>query len=179
MSWDQDTIVHDKRSGFEIRIAAGAWEAMTHAANVADMTQLEGLRSETGGSLFGQIDEASMVAWITAASGMLEGSATSPAAILLSTGADRNHSEELFRQSRGAVSFVGLWHSHPNSEAEPSPTDLRTMEELTAPAPPERPRPLLLLILGSGCGRWKDYLMYGERPELHAQLFFGGSQRRP
>ena len=179
MSWDQDTIVHDKRSGFEIRIASGAWEAMRHAANVADVAQLEGLRSETGGSLFGQIDKASMVAWITAASGLPEGSAASPAAILLNTGADRNHSEELFRQSQGVVSFVGLWHSHPNSKAEPSPTDLRTMEQLTASVQPERSRPLLLLILGSGCGQWKDYLMYGERPELHAQMFFGGAQRRP
>jgi len=178
MSWDQDTIVHDKRSGFEIRMATGAWEAIRHAANVADSTQSEGLRSETGGSLFGQIDEAIMVAWITVASGLPEGSAASPAAIRLNTGADRKHNEELFRQSRGTVSFIGLWHSHPNSGAEPSPTDLQTMEDLTASVQLERPRPLLLLILGSGCGQWEDYLMYGKRPELHAQLFFGGSQRR-
>jgi integrative and conjugative element protein (TIGR02256 family) len=171
MSWEQDVIAYDMESGYEIRIAAGAWEAMRRSANLANSMSSTGLQPETGGSLFGQIDPAAMVVWITEALGLPEGSTASPVEILLNTVTDREHNEELVRQSRGAISFIGLWHSHPNCAAEPSATDYETMRKLTDPRQPETIRPLLLLILGSGEGQWEDYLMYGMRPGLHAQIF--------
>jgi integrative and conjugative element protein (TIGR02256 family) len=171
MSWDQDVITYDYQSAYEIRISVGAWEVMRRSASVAHASSSTGLRAETGGSLFGQIDGAGMVVWITEASDLPVGSTASPVEIQLNTIADREHNEELIRQSRGAVSFIGLWHSHPNSEAAPSPTDLATMEALANSDQPERMRPLLLLILGSGNGQWEDYLMYGKRPGLYAQVF--------
>jgi hypothetical protein len=45
------------------------------------------------------------------------------------------------------------------------------MEALANSDQPERMRSLLLLILGSGNGQWEDYLMYGKRPGLYAQVF--------
>jgi integrative and conjugative element protein (TIGR02256 family) len=171
MSWDQDTIVHDKLTGYEIRISSEAWETMRHAANIADIARMDGPRAETGGSLYGQIDSASMVIWVAMASGPPGGSVASSAGILLNTADERPHNKELLRQSRGAISFIGMWHSHPNSAAEPSLQDILTMAELTSSTQAKSPKPLLLLILGSGSVQWDRYLKDGTPPGLYAQLF--------
>jgi integrative and conjugative element protein (TIGR02256 family) len=170
-SWEQDTIVHDKLTGYEVRIASEAWETMRHAANIADIAWTGNPRAETGGSLYGQIDSASMVIWVTMASEPSKGSIASPAGILLNTAAERQHNRELLRQSRGAISFIGMWHSHPSSAAEPSPRDILTMRELTSSTETKSSTSLLLLILGSEPGQWDCYLNDGVPPGLYAQLF--------
>ncbi len=171
MSWDQDTIAHDKLTGYEIRIASEAWESMRRAANVADLPRQDGPRAETGGSLYGRIDSASMVVWVTLASGPPEGSIASPVGIVLNTPAEQQYSEELVHQSRGAISFIGMWHSHPDSAAEPSQQDMLTMQELTNSAQEKSSTPLLLLILGPGTAPWDRFLDDGARPGLYVRLF--------
>jgi integrative and conjugative element protein (TIGR02256 family) len=82
--------------------------------------------------------------------------------------AEQQCSEELVRRSRGAISFIGMWHSHPDSAAEPSQQDMLTMHELINSAQAKSSAPLLLLILGPGTARFLDDCAC---PGLYVRLF--------
>jgi proteasome lid subunit RPN8/RPN11 len=65
--------------------------------------------------------------------------------------------EEKEHRTRGAVRFLGMWHTHPGGIAEPSGTDLGAMQKLRASAK-RPPRNFLMLIVG---GHSPDYEIQG------------------
>ncbi|WP_197426988.1 Mov34/MPN/PAD-1 family protein [Noviluteimonas gilva] len=69
---------------------------------------------------------------------------------------DEYHVDEiarLYRESNGATTYLGDWHTHPSGTARLSPLDKRTLRRI-ANAPEARcPDPLMVLFAGSG-HRW-------------------------
>lgn len=63
--WANDLVHRDQTSGFEVRVSAAALERMR--AECRDSTRRRGRRVETGGPLFGEIDEAAGVVWVSEA----------------------------------------------------------------------------------------------------------------
>lgn len=115
------------------------WAAQNRRKRAADV--------ETGGLIWGEWDDATGVIWISDVS---------------RPPADSKHSRELFvcgkkgtaaenaarqRHTRGALQYIGMWHTHPVSQPLPSEVDYAGMEQIFSmgPVPPSKN---LLFIFG-------------------------------
>jgi integrative and conjugative element protein (TIGR02256 family) len=143
--WPADRIITDHRHGFHIRCTAGA-ERDLHGW-IRSSRRLRGPRVETGGLLFGQFDEFLKIAWVTEVSGPPPDSRASAEGFLCGVAGATELSEEKRARTRGSVSFIGMWHTHPGSIPSPSCTDFSAMSKLRE-SPSSTPRHFLMLILG-------------------------------
>ncbi len=150
----RDAIAADT-TGYEMRIAPTVvteWRAETRL-----MARRRDPSVETGGVLLGEIDDACGVIWISAVTGPPPDSHASPTAFVCGVEGVDNLVSHHDRRSRGAVRFLGLWHTHPFGPAQPSPTDRRGMEDLLVPVA-RAPRRAVLAILGGSddWAAWRD-----------------------
>lgn len=100
---------------------------------------------ETGGLLFGQIDEAAGVTWIThATKPPLDSKETRTLFICGKKGTARL-AAQLKAKYRSSVVFLGIWHTHPDCKAFPSMVDFTGMAKIMVAQ--EAPRTCLMLIL--------------------------------
>lgn len=107
--------------GREFRFAKDAWrDARGWIRNGARVRTSE---DETGGLLFGQFDETLEIAWITNVSGPPANSKFSPEYFICSPEGTQELCHQYKERSNGAVQYIGTWHSHPVSAANPSETD--------------------------------------------------------
>ena len=115
--------------------------------------------------LLGEIDEACRCIWIDMATGPPPDSRLS--AFHFDHGTEG--AEELidhYRTSSGQITaFAGLWHTHPDHEARPSPTDEAGMQQLLTPAIWAAPR-AVMVILGGQPPIWSAWLDDGELPDI-------------
>ncbi len=165
--WSDDVVTVDGATGHEVRISQAAMSGMR--AECRRGARLRGSDVETGGLLIGRIDDACRCVWIDDACGPPPDSRLS--AFHLDHGIEgvgeliRHHRE----RSAGESTYVGMWHTHPMGQAEPSPTDTAASHELVASSVGGPPR-ALLLILGGEERRWTAWLGKGEVPCVHAEL---------
>lgn len=120
--------------------------------------------SETGGILFGEIDNATRTISVTAAVGPPPDSEASPTGFVCGIEGLDETSDALGDLSRGTHRPIGTWHTHPDSSPAASPTDYQGMKTLTGQR--DRPLPQQLLLIGGGspAGRvWNAY-MFETRP---------------
>jgi len=143
--WAPDRIVAEHRHGFQIRIATAAERDLR--GWIRSSARLRGPKVETGGLLFGQIDDFLKIIWITEVSGPPPDSVASRTGFLCGVKGTAELSKEKQTRTRGSVKFLGMWHTHPGGYPSPSTTDLSAMEMLLA-RPSELPRHFLMLILG-------------------------------
>ena len=145
LGWSNDLSSVDRDSGYEVRVAAGAL-AELHAETRRG-ARLRGRAVETGGLLLGQIDDACRVVWVSVASGPPPDSRLSAQHFEHGIEGAQDLITHHDRATAGAARFVGLWHSHPDSPAAPSPTDRQGMADLLVPVA-KAPRRALLAIVG-------------------------------
>jgi integrative and conjugative element protein (TIGR02256 family) len=167
LGWQNDLVVRDGSAGFEVRFSAAAVRELR--AESARGARLRGRGIETGGLLLGEIDEACQCIWIDTATGPPPDSrlsafhfdhGTEGAEVLI----------DHYRASSGQITtFAGLWHTHPDHDARPSPTDAAGMQQLLAPAMRAAPR-AIMVILGGRPPLWSDWLDRGEIPDISAEL---------
>jgi integrative and conjugative element protein (TIGR02256 family) len=167
LGWPNDLTSTDPDSGYEVRVAAGALAELRAEARRG--ARLRGPTVETGGLLLGQIDDACRVVWVSVASGPPLDSRLS--AWQFQHGIQGV--EELIahhdQASAGTVRFVGLWHSHPDGPAAPSPTDRQGMADLLVPFA-RAPRRALLAIVGGPPHRWLAWLEASAPPDVFFRL---------
>lgn len=165
--WPNDVIVADEAEGYEIRLSPAAIREMR--AESARGARVRGRDIETGGMLFGEIDDACRCIWVDVATGPPPDSRLS--AWHFDHGTDGVQELVHHHQacSRGMTVFVGMWHTHPNHTARPSPTDGAGMQQLLAPAVQASAR-ALMIILGGGEQAWSAWLHDGHLPEIDARL---------
>jgi integrative and conjugative element protein (TIGR02256 family) len=145
-AWQPDDVLQDNRHGYEIRLSRDARASLLSWIRRSERVSSD--RTETGGVLFGQVDEFLKVIWIDEVSGPPPDSVASPAGFLCGTaGVEEMHDEKKKRTS-GSVTFVGMWHTHPKGLPKPSLTDLRAMEELLQCGNSFLGRRFLMLIIG-------------------------------
>jgi integrative and conjugative element protein (TIGR02256 family) len=167
LGWHNDLVIRDGSAGCEVRFSAAAVrELRTESVRGA---RLRGRGIETGGMLLGEMDEACRCVWIDTATGPPPDSRLS--AFHFDHGTEGT--EELidhYRTSSGQLtSFVGLWHTHPDHDARPSPTDEAGMQQLLTPAMRAAPR-AVMVILGGQPPIWSAWLDRGEIPDISAKL---------
>ena len=157
--WQPYTVLPEGRHGYEIRLSPEAGKSLLSWMRRSE--RVHGKRTETGGILFGQMDDFLKIIWIDEVSGPPPDSMASPEGFICGTsGVTAMHNEKVKRTS-GSVTFVGMWHTHPQALPVPSPTDLRAMRELFQDSSSYQGRRFLMLIVGG----------MSTRPILSAGIF--------
>jgi len=154
-SWTPDGIYADSRHGYQIRLAPAAKAAMLNWIRKSERQR--GASVETGGVLFGQLDEFLKVIWVSAASGPPPDSTATSNGFICGTHGVERMNQAFVSQSRNSVSFIGMWHSHPGGAPDPSPIDHGAMEYLFE-GPNFQGHHFLMLIIG---GTPKEPLIAG------------------
>jgi len=143
---EPDMVVADPYNGFEFRITAAAFRDIRGWIRASGRNR--GHEVETGGALFGEIDEAVRVVWISEVSGPPPDSDASAEGFVCGVEGLLHRTKETDERTRGAVRFVGMWHTHPSSLPVPSATDLDGMIGLVTEVMPSLPQAAMLIIGG-------------------------------
>lgn len=167
-TWENDEVVRDVVSGYEVRISQPALTRMR--AEVRRGARLRGTDIETGGLLLGQIDDACRCIWIDDVSG------PPPDSLLSAVHFDHGVEgvEDLITHHRDRsgrlTAFAGMWHSHPCGKAEPRKTDRFAMRSLVTPLE-KSPNRAPVVILGGDEHTWTRWVD-GDAlvPDIFAQL---------
>ena len=145
--------------GLDFRMSANAWRDMTGWIRTG--TRERSAQHETGGLLFGEFDETLGIAWITNVSGPPQGSTFSAEHFVCGTQGTSDLCRDYEVRTRRIVRYVGTWHSHPVSPAEPSATDYAGIGSIFAAAPVDSAHQLMVLV-----GHASE-----ERPQIGAYAF--------
>ena len=143
-AWCQDFSAEDQSGRYTVRVSDVAVREMRAWAKRSARTA--GSSVETGGLIFGEINEAASVVWITGVDGPPPDSDASESHFTCGTLGTRESAEEWHRRFRGSAECLGSWHTHPTTGPRPSSTDLSTVAQLLGATESSR-RTLVLLIL--------------------------------
>jgi len=146
ISWLPYSILNERRHGYELRLSQEAMAAIMSWTKRSE--RICGSRTETGGVLFGQVDEFLKVVWIDEVSGPPPDSIASPEIFVCGVAGVKEMNDEKIKRNSGSVSFVGMWHTHPLGLPIPSPIDLAAMAQLLKDKDAYRGRHFLMLIVG-------------------------------
>jgi proteasome lid subunit RPN8/RPN11 len=129
----------------------------------AELSRIARTRSnkiETGGLIFGEIDDAHQVIWIDSVSGPPPDSVASESQFLCGTAGTKELNEFKSSASGNSSRFIGIWHTHPVSLGRPSHDDLAAMAKLLH-LQEFPPRQVVMLILGyAATRREENYYLY-------------------
>lgn len=145
--------------GLDFRLSANAWRDITGWIRAG--TRERSPAHETGGLLFGEFDETLRIAWVTNVSGPPRDSEFSPEGFVCGTDGIQELCQDYEKRTDRIVRYVGTWHSHPVSPAEPSATDYTGIRGIFATANEEGAHQLMLIV-----GHASE-----EQPEIGAYAF--------
>ena len=143
-SWPRDHALMDKGRGYSVRVCRQAAREMQGWARRSVRTA--GVNFETGGLVFGQLNEAAGVLWVTNVEGPPPDSHAGEDHFTCGTEGMKEAAEGRHRRFRGSVDCIGSWHTHPTSTPLPSDVDIRAVAQLLA-KPGSTRRTCLILIL--------------------------------
>ena len=145
--------------GLDFRMSANAWRDLIGWIRAGARERSS--EHETGGLLFGEFDETLGIAWVTNVSGPPQDSQFSAEHFVCGTRGTSELCEDYARRTHGIVRYVGTWHSHPVSSAEPSATDYEGIGAIFAAASNDGARQLMVIVGHAA----------GPRPEIGAYAF--------
>lgn len=145
-AWRPNRLMSDSQHGYQIRLSEEAQAAMLAWTRRSE--RIWDKKIETGGVLFGEIDELLKVIWVDEVSGPPPDSLASPEGFVCGTAGVADMNAEKIKRTSGSVSFVGMWHTHPQALPIPSTTDLRSMKQLLEQDTGFLGRRFLMIILG-------------------------------
>ena len=143
-AWPPDHTLRDEGRGYSVRVCSLAAREMRGWARRSGRTV--GPAVETGGLVFGELNEAAGVLWVTDVEGPPPDSEAVEDHFTCGTGGMEAVAQEKHRRFRGSVDCLGSWHTHPTSTPHPSPVDIRAVAHLLA-GPDSTRRTCLVLIL--------------------------------
>lgn len=117
------------------------------ATEIRRITRTRSSKVETGGLLFGEIDDSHATIWIDGVSGPPPDSEMSPESFLCGTSGTVALAKRRREASGGSSRFIGIWHTHPVSRGRPSDEDMAAMVQLLH-LQPHPPRQVIMLIVG-------------------------------
>lgn len=116
--------------------------------------------NETGGVLLGHRNGRDVVVRRLVDAG--------PAAVRWPTGMrpDGEYQEDAvaaaFKETDGAVTYLGDWHSHPDTIGHPSPCDRRTLRNIATDRDALCPTPVMVILGSRQTGKWLP-IVWGAR----------------
>jgi integrative and conjugative element protein (TIGR02256 family) len=171
IGWPNDVTVWEQRDRLQVRISHGALAEMRAEARRG--ARLRGDRIETGGMLIGAIDEAIGCVFIDAATGPPPDSRLSEMHFEHGIIGAQEIIDHHNKRSHKASGFVGMWHTHPQGEAAPSPTDQAGMANLVTPVTGGPTQALMVILAGPEpiWTGWRDTIRgHDIVPRVFAQL---------
>lgn len=141
----RDLVFVDPQTNYETRLEPSVWR--TIEAWKEESRRRRGEDVETGGILFGEMNEHLGIIWVSEASGPPVDSRHSAEEFVCGIEGTQTLNAEKAKRTRNSAQYVGTWHTHPVSPPVPSSRDLGAMATLLiqSPTPVDR---LLLFIVG-------------------------------
>ena len=143
-AWRPDYSAEDQSGRYTVRVSHQAVREMRAWARRSTRTADPSV--ETGGLIFGEMNDAASVVWITDVDGPPPDSHASDIHFTCGILGTRESAEVKHRRFRGSAECLGSWHTHPRAGPRPSPIDLSTVTQLLNGTESSR-RTLVLLIL--------------------------------
>jgi proteasome lid subunit RPN8/RPN11 len=154
----------EQRHGYQVRQSEIARRGM--ASEIRRIGRTRSDKVETGGLMFGEIDDSHRTIWIDTVSGPPPDSEASSEKFLCGTSGTKNLADVKSKASGGSSRFIGIWHTHPVSRGRPSEDDLHAMLQLLhLQAFP--PRQVLMLVVGFAATRPVFNHFLFRRDEFH------------
>lgn len=142
---ESSSVLKEAHHGYDVFIGRSARNGIN--GEIRRNARIRSSKVETGGLLFGEIDQSSERIWIDTVSGPPTDSAMSAEAFSCGTAGTVALTKRRREASGGSSRFVGIWHTHPISAGEPSEEDMRAMVQLLL-LQPHPPRHVVMLIVG-------------------------------
>lgn len=134
--------------------------ALDMAAELKRIARMRSDQVETGGLIFGEIDDGHQVIWVDSLSGPPPDSTASETQFLCGTAGTKELNASRSAASGKSSRFIGIWHTHPVSRGRPSQDDLLAMLELLH-FQEFPPRQVIMLIVGYAARRREEnYYLY-------------------
>lgn len=148
----------EQRHGYAVLRSGVAALGMTSEVKRISRTRSE--KVETGGLIFGEIDDAHQVIWIDSVSGPPSDSTASEVQFLCGTAGTMALNAFKSATSGKSSCFIGIWHTHPISRGQPSQDDLHAMLQLLH-FQEHPPRQVVMLIVGyAATKREENYYLF-------------------
>ncbi len=144
--WHADYTLKDEGRGYSIRVSQLAEREMRGWARRS--TRTSGSQVETGGLVFGELNEAAGVLWVTEIDGPPPDSHGAEDHFTCGVEGTKEAAAARDRRFRGSVACVGTWHTHPASPPHPSHVDLCAVAQLLGDAGTARRTCLVLILSG-------------------------------
>ena len=146
-AWPPDHTLRDKGRGYSVRVCSLAEREMRGWARRSVRTSDP--KIETGGLVFGELNEAAGVLWVTDVEGPPPDSHAAEDHFTCGTQGMEDVAQEKHYRYRGSVDCVGSWHTHPTSTPQPSVVDLNAIGQLLADPVSTRRTCLILILSGN------------------------------
>ena len=156
--WARDHTVTETGQGLSVRVSSLAMREMRGWARRSARTV--GEKIETGGLVFGELNEAARVLWVTEVEGPPPDSHGTEDSFTCGILGMKEAADEKRRRFCGSVACIGSWHTHPTSSPHPSDVDIGAVLQLIGASDSERKTCLLLILSGNP-----------DDPELGAHAF--------
>lgn len=145
LTLDSQSKANDQRHGFEVLTSRTAQKGIL--AEIRRIGRTRSKKVETGGLIFGHIDEAHNRIFVDSVTGPPPDSEASEEKFLCGISGTREIGAAKSSKSGGSSRFIGIWHTHPISRGQPSTDDLCAMAELLH-FQEFPPRHVVMLIVG-------------------------------
>lgn len=157
-TWSRDHVFKASQGGYSVRVSSLAAREMRGWARRS--ARIAGPKVETGGLVFGELNEAAGVLWVTDVEGPPPDSHAAEDHFTCGTEGMKEAVASRDSRFRGSVACIGTWHTHPVSPPHPSHIDVCAVTQLLAETDTVRRSCLLLILSGSP-----------EHPYLGAHVF--------
>ena len=145
-AWPADNTLEDRERGYSVRVCSHAVREMR--GWVRRSMRTAGATVETGGLVFGELNEAAGVLWVTDVEGPPPDSDAAEDHFTCGTQGMEVAANEKHCRFRGSVDCIGSWHTHPISEPHPSRVDINAVAKLLTDSGSTRRTCLLLILSG-------------------------------
>ena len=145
-SWPADHVVSERGRGYSVRVCALALREMQAWARRS--SRVAGPNIETGGLVFGELNEAAGVLWVSEVDGPPPDSTATADSFTCGVEGTVEAAEARHRRFRASVDCVGSWHTHPTSAPKLSDLDYTAAAQLLTDPTAARRTCLLLILSG-------------------------------
>lgn len=163
----------EHRHGYEVLCSRVATKGIE--AELRRIARTRSSKIETGGLMFGEIDDSHGVIWIDSVSGPPPDSEASPEQFLCGTAGTVELAAQKEAATGGSSRFVGIWHTHPVSRGSPSDDDLKAMATLLY-LQRRPPRQVAMLIVGFSETRPQPHMYLYHRNDFRVVVEERGSE---
>ena len=156
--WPSDHKFRSENLDYSIRVSVHAEREMRGWARRS--VRMNGAKIETGGYVFGELNEAAGVLWVTDVEGPPPDSHASESHFTCGIEGMRDAAAYKRKIYRRSVDCIGSWHTHPMSPPHLSNVDIKTVVKILNEPNSARRTYTVLILSGSP-----------ESPELGAEVF--------